>query len=386
MKKALILATFSLLWCLPAQASVAGIFPGDLIKLKDDHDPATTQDKVVYYFDQDWNRHPFPNQRVFETWFRDFSGVKEITPAEMAEIRLAAPIAYRPGTRLVKIPSIPKVYAVEPGGVLRWIESEAVAKALYGDAWAKRVDDVPESSFTNYKEGAPITVPAWPTGTFVRRDSDTALFVIDGLRKRHVPPAVLPSLRLNEAQVVRTSSDLSAYADSGDLVEGDWKYLDASENSRIDTASRPQFDFPVGAQTLEAGKEQALAAFRLTSGMPVIVRRMQVTIAGPLWNGDSPSLSDLRFVDVNGNDLFGAQQLSTPGAGQETLVFSGAYTMPANAISVIELKAKTAASLGSGSAFTVTIDRDAVRLADGGNGDPLSDFWPRTAFPAFTVK
>ena len=71
MKKALILALFSFFWSLPVHASVMGIFPGDLIKLKDDKNPATIEDKVVYYYDQDWFRHPFPNQRELESWYKD---------------------------------------------------------------------------------------------------------------------------------------------------------------------------------------------------------------------------------------------------------------------------------------------------------------------------
>ncbi|HTK05130.1 MAG TPA: hypothetical protein VL500_06090 [Candidatus Eisenbacteria bacterium] len=386
MKKALVLALFSLLWSLPAQASVMGIAPGDLIKLKDDHDAGTTEDKVVYYYDQDWFRHPFPNQKVYDSWYKDFSGVKELTKEEMAEIRLAKPITYRPGTRLVKIPSIPKVYAVEPGGVLRWVETESVAKALYGNEWNKRVDDVAESFFTTYKEGTPLTTPVWPTGTFVRRDSDTALYVIEGLQRRYIAPAVLPSLRLNESHVIHGAGGLSDYAEAGAVAEGDWKYLDAAQNSYIDTLPRPSFDFPVGSQPLVAGGEQSLATFRLTSGMPVIIRRMRVRISGPLWNGGSPRLTGIRLVDVNGQNLFGTQQLAVQGSTEETLTFSGAYTMPEKTISIVELKAETAADLGAGAAYTVSIERDGVQLADGGNGALLTDFWPRTAFPTFTVK
>src|SRR5512142_160585 len=120
MKKALWLAIFSLFLAMPAvvpaRATVFGIAPGDLIKLQDDHDPKTLEDRVVYYYDKDWYRHPFPNQKVFQSWYRDFSGVKEITKEEMAQLPLSTPVTYRPGTRLVKIPSIAKGYAVEPGG------------------------------------------------------------------------------------------------------------------------------------------------------------------------------------------------------------------------------------------------------------------------------
>lgn len=388
MKKALWLAIFSVFLAtpatLPARATVMGINPGDLIKLADDHDPATLTDKVVYYYDVDWYRHPFPNQKVFESWYRDFSGVKELSKEDMAALPLSTPITYRPGTRLVKIPSIPKVYAVEPGGSLRWIETESVAKALYGNDWAKRVDDVPEAFFSNYHEGAPLTTPVWPTGTYVRRPSDTALFSIDGLMKRYVPPMVAVSLRVSDADVI-AAPDLSDYDDTGSVNLGDWKYVDSSQKSYIDTLPRPSFGFPANASPLVAGQAQPLAAFRLTSGMPVIIHQLSATIEGPLWDGSTPLLSDLRFVDVNGQDLFGVKQLESQGSGKETITFSGAYTMPTDTISVIELRAATSPSLPHGAAYKVTIERDGVRLADGGNGDPFTQFYPKKAFPTFTV-
>lgn len=389
MKKALILAMFSVILALPAapaaRATVFGIAPGDLIKLKDDHDPRTNEDRVVYYYDIDWHRHPFPNQKVFESWYRDFSGVKEITAEEMAQLPLDKPITYRPGTRLVKIPSIPKVYAVEPGGVLRWIESESVAKALYGNDWNKRVDDVPEALFTNYREGAPLTTPVWPTGSIVRLPSDTALYFIDGLSRRYIPPAERVTMRIDDEDVIDVQ-DLSDYDDGGIVASGDLKYVDTSEKSLVDTLPPPQFDFPANPAPLVKGEEGPLAAFRLTSGMPVIVRQLTATIEGPLWSGSSPNLKDLRFVDVNGEELFGTKQLEMQGSGKETVTFTGAYTMTANTISVIELRAEPSDALASGATFKVTIDRGGVRLADGGNGEPFSVFYPKEDFPTATVS
>jgi hypothetical protein len=57
---------------------------------------------------------------------------------------------------LVKITTNPKVYAVSGDGKLRWVKTEAMAKKLYGDNWAKLVDDVPDAFFTDYSEEDPI--------------------------------------------------------------------------------------------------------------------------------------------------------------------------------------------------------------------------------------
>ena len=59
--------------------------------------------------------------------------------------------------KMVKIISDPKVYAVSRGGLLRWIGTEEIAKALYGNDWNKQIDDVSDAFFFNYRIGDPIT-------------------------------------------------------------------------------------------------------------------------------------------------------------------------------------------------------------------------------------
>jgi hypothetical protein len=379
-------AAFTVFLPAPAEATVMGVYPGDLIKLADDHDPATAEDEVVYYFDKDWYRHPFPNRRVYMSWYEDFSGIKEVTREEMAEIRLGGNVVYRPGTRLVKIPSVPKVYAVEPSGVLRWIETEAVAKGLYGDDWAERVDDVQESFFVNYREGAPLTAPVWPTGTFLRRASDTALFVIDGAQKRHVSPLAAAGLRAFDANVIVTASDLSEYADGTPVASAEWKLVDTAQLSYVDTQSPPIVDFPVDARSLSDGEGRTLAAFRVSAGAPIIIKRISVTIEGPLWSGSAPNFEDIAFVDVAGENLFGTKQLeSQPGAASETLTFDGAYTLQPNTVSVVDLKAD-AAGLPEGATVTVSLDRASFLVYDSASGQLIPDFHPREGFPEFTLE
>lgn len=390
MKKLLVILALATLaaGAAPAGATVIGINAGDLIKIKNDNDPKTVEDGVVYYLDKDWKRHPFPNSRVFNTWYRDFLQVKEISKADMTDFRMGTSILFRPGTRLVKIPSIPKVYAVEPGGSLRWIETEAVAKALYGNEWAKKVEDVPESYFVGYREGAPLVAPLLPTGTFVRRTSDNALFVIDGTGKRTVPQAVADALRVVEAHVLKVSSGLAEYPDLGTVQGEDPRYGDTAQLDRVETLPAPVIDVPVTARDLGTTGEQALASVRVTSGMPVIVRQVKVTIAGPLWNAGTPLFKDLKFVDPFGENLFGTRQLDTPGAASETHVFSGAYTMPENVGRIIELRATPTSALTKGVTYSVTFERTGMTVADATNGNNLPDFWPKTSLPssAATVK
>ena len=139
--------------------TVVPCLAGSLIKLPDDGDPKTTGDKAVYYCGADGKRHAFPNERVFFSWFKDFSGVTIVSPAAMAAIPLGANVTYRPGKKMIKVVTDPKVYAVSRGGLLRWVTSEAVAVALYGSDWKRMIDDVPDSLFADYQVGEPITLP-----------------------------------------------------------------------------------------------------------------------------------------------------------------------------------------------------------------------------------
>ena len=73
---------------------------------------------AVYYYDGA-ERFVFPNQQTFKTWYADFSSVKAISMADLGTIPLGDNVVYRPGTRLVKIDTMPNVYAVGDNGAQR---------------------------------------------------------------------------------------------------------------------------------------------------------------------------------------------------------------------------------------------------------------------------
>lgn len=111
---------------------------------------------TLYYVAEDEKRYVFPNVKIFNSWFTDFDDVATLSENMIKAIPLGGNVLYRPGVLLVKITTDPKVYAVSRGGVLRWVKTEAVARALYGDDWNLLIDDVPDSFFTNYAIGVPI--------------------------------------------------------------------------------------------------------------------------------------------------------------------------------------------------------------------------------------
>ena len=133
-----------------------GVQVHDLIKLQDDGDPNTQYDTTVYYIGADGRRHGFPNPKVYFSWFPDFSRVRIVAPNELADIPLGANITYRPGTRLVKFMTDPRVYAVDAGRALRWVKTEAMASMLYGPFWARQVDDVSDAFYMDYRFGQDV--------------------------------------------------------------------------------------------------------------------------------------------------------------------------------------------------------------------------------------
>lgn len=111
---------------------------------------------AVYYYASNGKRYVFPNDKTYKTWFKDFSSVTQITDAELASMQIGGNITYRPGIKMVKIQSDPKVYAVGKGGTLRWVKTENAAMQLYGENWNQKIDDVSDAFFVNYQIGAPI--------------------------------------------------------------------------------------------------------------------------------------------------------------------------------------------------------------------------------------
>lgn len=132
-----------------------GLRVHDLIKLADDGDADTQYDTTVYYIGADGRRHAFPNPKVYFSWFSDYAGVRIIMPRQLANIPLGANISYRPGVRLVKFITDPRVYAVDTQRRLRWVVSEQAARDLYGDYWARNVEDISDAFYMDYRFDAP---------------------------------------------------------------------------------------------------------------------------------------------------------------------------------------------------------------------------------------
>ncbi len=129
---------------------------GDLIKIPDDGNTRTLSDTAVYYYASNGKRYVFSNEKVYFSWYRDFSKVKIIPIDQMSLIPIGGNITYRPGSRLVKFQTDPKTYLVTRGGILRWAKTEAVARGWFGTNWNQYIDDITEAFYVNYTFGQPV--------------------------------------------------------------------------------------------------------------------------------------------------------------------------------------------------------------------------------------
>src|SRR5688572_26837546 len=141
-------ALVSLSMVLPAAAQVTPQ-PGDLIKIQDDGNLSTTNDAALYYLGTDNKRYVFPNEKTYFTWYSNFDAVKIVTPEQMASFIIGGNVTYRPGVKMIKIQTDPKTYAVMKNGIIRHVQTEAIAVGLYGNNWNTKIDDVSDAFFTD---------------------------------------------------------------------------------------------------------------------------------------------------------------------------------------------------------------------------------------------
>lgn len=164
---------------------------------------------TVYYF-ANGKKYPFPNEKVYLSWFTNFSSVtiKKIAPADIGSVPWGTNVRYRPGTRMVKVPDDLKVYAVTTGGKVCWVKDEDVAKKFYGATWNKKIDDLLASLFVGTYRNDPtcdLTLNSkYPTGTILSMNSKN--YYMDGARVRLIDDAAWTSNRFRNEFALSVSS------------------------------------------------------------------------------------------------------------------------------------------------------------------------------------
>lgn len=276
---------------LPGVASAATLSAGDLIK---------ASGPAVYYYAADGKRYVFPNEKTYFSWYQNFNSVKTITDAELAAIMIGGNVTERAGTKLVKITTDPKVYAVTNWGVLHWVESEAVAKGLFGDNWAQRVIDVPDAFFVNYTVGSSVSTMVHPDGSLVKYANDPTLYVIQGgVKRKFASDSAFAANGLNMADVITTSV---VYGNGSDVTGREAWLADAVSttatpvggNLTVSLAS----DTPAGMTVTKNASSVKLVKVNLTAGSNgVTVNGLRFTRIGV---GSTSDFSNVYLYDQDG--------------------------------------------------------------------------------------
>jgi hypothetical protein len=326
---------------------------------------------AVYYIADDGRRYVFPNERIYFSWYEDFSEVETVDDADLADYQIGGNVTYRPGTRLIKLTNNPKVYAVEPGGVLRWVTTEAIARSLWGTEWAKRVDDLPDGFFPAYTLGNDLDSAVYPDGSLLL-DGGIYYLIENGARREVTEEGLTRNGLITSFAV---SADSSGYPDGDDLRYEDDAVADTASLGLGADQEEDVLGSEVGiSDTVTQGSDDAvLGRFVLSFKSETAVRNPVVTIKanknsdsdfdeGGLVRGDPDSekivganLVNIRIVDESGLKLFGAAALQTgeEDDGTQRLIISGQKTFQAGR-HTLYLLANVDEDVPEGESYTAT--------------------------------
>jgi len=191
---------------------------GDLLKADFD---------AVYYYAPSGHRFAYPQDKYFFTWHNDFSEVNQITNEELASIPLSDVILIRPGTKLVKIQSIPTVYAVSRVGELYAIASEEVAVEMFGENWSNNVIDIQDSFWFAYTDTQIELDGTWyPDGFLLKAaDSEDIYLIWDGMKLLIDSNEAFEANRFNRDYVYTTTQDILDSYEDGQVISEEEPWL-----------------------------------------------------------------------------------------------------------------------------------------------------------------
>jgi len=320
----------------PVNASASA---GDLIKM--------SGLSSVYYLGSDGKRYVFPNEATYMSWYSDFNGVVTIPASELQSYPLGGNVVMRAGTKLVKITTDPSVYAVEPNGVLRKIQSEAQAAALYGTNWNKRVVDVSDAFFTNYTIGAVLANGVIPAGSLVKNAGGAEVFYFDGTNYRSIAnEAAFNANRFAWGNIITASSTVTA----GGTALSSGEFVNVAQNGGtgvIITGSGLMVSLnsstPASISVPQNGARVPMAKINLTAANDgavsvnsILVKRIGLT-----------SYSDVNQVWMEKDGMIVASKKTVNSNDESILTFSPALVVNAGATVTLDLVASLKGSGGN---------------------------------------
>ncbi len=298
---------------------------------------------AVYYLASDGKRYVFPNEKIYFSWYENFSGVSEINDSTLASYDLGGNVSYRPGTHLVKIQSNSTVYAVEPGGMLRAIDSEETASTLYGSDWASRVHDLPDSFFSYYTVTNELDETVYPEGSLLKDSVSSEYYIILNGQKRLLSDDGITANGIQTKYAITT--DTSSYT-SGSTVTTEITEL--ADTAQIDQGLINQ-DTIIEVSTvqnettvLQDANNEVLATYIFSLTKEVEIKSLVLRIrahsstdsdddpGGLIYEEGGGNLENIRFVTSDGTQLLSSRSLSsdTNKDGQQDISFTGTATLP----------------------------------------------------------
>lgn len=378
---------------LPVSAADTSLTPGTVFAQKGS--------KALWLLGSDGKAGFFANEGSYASWYgKDFSKVKSLSKdawlTVSKRIGAGAAVPYRAGTKLVTIEGDPKVYAVEPGGYLRWIPTAELADSLYGKGWNKTsLDTLGSASLGYYQAGADVSLAKPPVGLLLK-DAAGKWYIVDTDGKRELTTDGVKANKL-DTKYGHTASEatLSAIPKSAKAA------LSASEDAfsmptlagaaaavapaaPAKPAEAPKTEAPkqIEQQTADQAKQAAAtstgklmvslnktsptggyigagAAFTnfadidfTSTGGDVVVTQVPVILQGI---GSSTELSNIYLFD-------GSKRLTlsqTLGSGRTTFTSAaGLFIVPAGSTKTISIKADLNATTAAGKTYILGVTKD----------------------------
>ncbi|PIR93916.1 hypothetical protein COT97_04295 [Candidatus Falkowbacteria bacterium CG10_big_fil_rev_8_21_14_0_10_39_11] len=364
----------TILWSMGAAvfvpvASAVTLSAGDLIK---------ASGAAVYYYAADGKRYTFPTQSTYMTWYGDFSGVKTVTDDELAAIELAGNVVARAGTRLVKITTVPKVFAVEPNGMLRHIASESAAATLFGANWASRVIDVPDGFWVNYTDsGLALDGTEYPAGSLVKMASGADVYYVntDGTWSKFANSGAFTTNGFAWSDIVTAPSTMSFTAGS-DIAAYTASLVDTSQGGGAGSAPTSGGNVMFGLSSSNPAGTQIILDSTSTDGSEDMtsVFKFYVTASGGDAVVDSVRLhrkditSNTDFATLYLYDDAGTLISDAPSYSNNYYTFGTNFTVSSGTTKTLTLKLDLTNGTSANKTLSFSVDSASdVVLVGGGS-------------------
>jgi hypothetical protein len=334
---ALLIVTTVSMSALPLSVKAAGSYDAGSLLAQEGVSGA-----AVYYIGSDGMKYIYPDVKTYNTWYDNFDAVVRVDVAELDMYTDGGTVTYRQGTKLVTHENTAKIYAVEPGGVLRWIPTGEVAESLYGADWGAMVSDVLPGYFaSSYSATGADLAATLPDGTVAVEDGgDTYYYITDGAKRAFASMDAFEANNFNMDYAL--TADLSGYGD-GESITGEEialsGYMAAEDDDDPVTPTDGDLNISLAAGTPAAdnvpdGSPNDFVKFNFTTGVEAAsVEQIKLSASGL---GTSTYIDNVTFYD-NGVKVGTSKSINSDR--EATFNFATPIEIAANSTKMLTVRA-----------------------------------------------